>query len=170
MSITYYFPLGKLKEFKTPLWLVFPHQLVLWGIFISSSNHNVESCIIKIPIVLTQWKKSSYFWVFTYSVQEMRLDSGSSLCKSFGYGWLKAQVIVFASHGRAWTSIARWLFPKFSSRTTVRKHLEQSQRFQILHICFVLFLGLTHLCVQVKKTITNWCFFAPKRASSESSM
>lgn len=96
-SITYSFPLGRFIEFRVPSWAAFTHQLVLWGIFNTSSRHNLTRHLLKIPAVLTQWKRNSNSFVFAYSVQEMRLYSGASCYRPFGYEWPKAQVTLLIS-------------------------------------------------------------------------
>lgn len=126
---------------------------------------------IKIPAVLTQWKRISYSCVLAYSVQEMRPDSGSSLCKSFCYDWPKAQVTVCIPPGCLDFSIATgcsqtgyraapgapWAEPGISKAT---HHL----------IGFVLGIN-TLLCAGKGKKKQNQLMFPwPKKASSETSM
>lgn len=127
--------------------------LTNWSFEGHSTGHPAKMLkfVSKIPAVLTQWREalilvclhilcrrwglilahpsaSLWFWVTQ--------NPGHSLC--------------FTPEGQDFH--CKVAVSKVSCRTTIRGHPEHSQRFQILYIfCFVLFLGWTHFCVQVKK-------------------
>ena len=102
-----------------------------WGVrvvFTTLPSRSLESHLIKIPALLTQWKRNSYSCVFAYSVQELRLSCASSLCMSFGYEWPKAWSQSLSHSGRP--SIAEWPFPRLSSELLSEGTLKGARDFK----------------------------------------
>ena len=123
---------GNSWSFRSHLvWCSFINWSWGWGVrvvFTTLPSRSLESHLIKIPVVLTQWKRNSYSYVFAYSVQEIGLCYASSLCKPFAYEWPKARSQSLHHSGRP--SRAEWPFPPLSSELPSGGTLKRARDFK----------------------------------------